>query len=80
MVGNSGILGKMALWSISESRLSEKEVLSQYKATSDNIGNPILPVDYSFILKFPSFNLCPGMPWCEEIAGDCKTYVEYEYA
>lgn len=80
MVGNSGILGKMALWSITESRLSEQEVLSQYKATSDNIGNPILPVDYSFIWKFPSFNLCPGMPWCEEVVGDCKTYVKYEYA
>jgi hypothetical protein len=79
MVGNSGILGKMALWNITEGRLSDKEVLTQYKMTSD-ISGPLLPVDYSFVFKFPNLNFCPGMPWCEELKGDCKTYVKYEYA
>ena len=45
---------------------------------SDNTGKPILPVDFSFDIGKISF--CPGAPWCEEIKGDCKTYVKYEYA
>lgn len=81
MVGNSGILGKMALWEITQGRLNESEVTSQYKSTSDTLGAPLLPVDYSFVTPdLSKLSLCPGMPWCEEMKGDCKTYVKYEYA
>jgi hypothetical protein len=81
MVGNSGILGQMAIWNITEGRMSEAEVRTQYKGTSDTMGAPILPVDFSFTTPdLSKLSLCPGMPWCEEVKGDCKTYVKYEYA
>ena len=81
MVGNSGILGKMALWEITQGRLTESQVMTQYKTTSDTLGAPLLPVDYSFVTPdLSKLSLCPGMPWCEEVKGDCKTYVNYEYA
>ena len=78
IVGNSGILGEMALWKVTEGRWNEESAKTDYNDTSDNTGKPILPVDFSFDIGKISF--CPGAPWCEEIKGDCKTYVKYEYA
>ena len=81
IIGNSGILGQMALWKVIEGRINEQQALADYKETSDTAGKPILPVDFSFSLaNLPKLNFCPGMPWCEDIKGDCKTYVKYDYA
>lgn len=82
MIGNSGILGTTSMWKVLQGRLTDEEIKKEYRSTSDKTGKPILPVNYDFknLLTFPKLNLCPGMPWCEDIKGDCKTYVDYEYA
>ena len=80
LVGKSGILGTMALWDITESRLSESQVNNRYKNSSDTLGKPLIPIDYSFNLANFTPKLCPGMPWCEEVTSKCKTYVKYQYA
>jgi hypothetical protein len=80
MVGDSGILGTMALWSMTEGRMVESQVNSQYKNTSDTLGQPLIPIDYSFNLSKFKVTLCPGMPWCEEVKGNCNKYVKYQFA
>jgi hypothetical protein len=80
LVGNSGILGSMALWDITEGRLNETQVNYRYKNTSDTLGQPLIPIDYSFNMANFKPTLCPGMPWCEEVKSKCNTYVKYQYA
>lgn len=81
MIGGTGILGKMAIWRVTEGRMSDAEVKRAYSSTSDKMGAPVLPFDFTkFNLSNFSLTLCPGLPWCEEVEPTCDKYVKYEYA
>lgn len=84
MVGNSGVLGSMAIWKVFKGRMNESQIKDEFKSSSDTLGSPLLPLDFSKYLTlnniFPVDKFCPGLPFCPEVKEDCKTYVNYEFA